>query len=265
MTQRLVDKIALICGAGTAGEGWGNGKATAVLFAREGATIIAVDRDRAAAEATRALIAGEGGTCIAVQADVSIADDVQRMVAGCIKTFGRLDILHNNVGIAETGGPVEASEESWNRVIGVNLGSVFLTCKHVLPIMAARRYGAIVNVASIAGIRSLGFPYAAYSASKAAIIGLTRNMALQYASLGIRANCVLPGLMDTPMIHRPLADAYGGHDAMIEQRNRQCPMGHMGNAWDTAYAALFLASDEARYITGHDLVVDGGLTVGIGR
>jgi NAD(P)-dependent dehydrogenase (short-subunit alcohol dehydrogenase family) len=260
LSQRLAGKIALVSGAGSSGEGWGNGKATAALFAREGARIYAVDRDINAAQVTRDLIRAEGGICEMICADVSNATDVKKMVAGCVDTFGRIDILHNNVGISETGGPVEASQESWDRVIAINLTSVFLACKHALPVMQEQRAGAIVNVASIAGIRYLGFPYAAYSASKAAIIGLTRNVALQYAPFGVRANCVLPGLMNTPMIRKPLAGVYGDEEKMIATRDRQCPMGYMGNAWDTAYAALFLASDEARYITAHELVVDGGLT-----
>lgn len=260
MTGRLQDKVAIVVGAGASGEGWGNGKAMAVLFAREGASILAVDRVVAAAEETCGIIRGEGGRCEVVQADVTSAADIAAMTAACLDAFGQVDILVNNVGIVETGGPEAASEESWNRVIAVNQTSVFLTCKHVLPVMRERGAGAIVNIASIAGLRYLGFPYAAYSASKGAIVSLTRNLALEYAAHGIRANCVSPGLMNTPLIRKPLAASYGGEAEMIAKRDAQCPMGHMGDAWDTAYAALFLASDEARYITGHELVVDGGLT-----
>ncbi|TMV54696.1 SDR family oxidoreductase, partial [Thioclava sp. BHET1] len=174
---------------------------------------------------------------------------------------GRIDILHNNVGIAATGGPVEMSEEAWNRIIAINQTGVFLACKHVLPVMAAQQSGAIVNIASAAALRWIGFPYAAYTASKAAVIALTQNIALQYARQGIRANCVLPGLMDTPMIREPLAASYGADvETMIARRNDQSPTGKMGDAWDTAYAALFLASDEARYVNGTQILVDGGLT-----
>jgi len=262
MTGRMAGKIVLVTGAGAAGPGWGNGKAAAVLYAREGAKVFAVDRREEAAAETQRLILDEGGVCRIYAADVSRSGEVAAMVAACVEAFGALDVLHNNVGIAETGGPVEASEESWDRVIAVNQTSVFLTCKHALPQMVKQSRGAIVNVGSVASRRWIGFPYAAYSASKAAVVALTQNVAAQYASQGIRANCVLPGLMDTPMIREPLAASYGGDvETMLETRHRQSPTGRMGDGWDTAYAALFLASDEARYITGVELVVDGGLTL----
>ncbi|MCZ6635176.1 MAG: SDR family NAD(P)-dependent oxidoreductase [bacterium] len=262
MSERLKDKIAIVTGAGSSGPGWGNGKATAVLFAREGAKVFAVDIHLAAAEETRAMIDKEDGDCTVIQTDVSRADQVEAMVERCLDTYGRIDILHNNVGILEVGGPVEASEESWDRVFEVNLKSMFLTCKSVLPHMEQQGGGAIVNISSIAGIRYLGVPYISYSTTKAAIIQFTQSIALQYAEKNIRANAILPGLMNTPMIVEPLKDAYGSGDVekMIEVRNNQCPMKKMGDAWDVAYAALFLASDEAKYITGTQLVVDGGLT-----
>jgi NAD(P)-dependent dehydrogenase (short-subunit alcohol dehydrogenase family) len=262
MAGRMQGKIVLVTGAGSAGPGWGNGKAAAVLYAREGASVFAVDRRLEAVSETECIITGEGGACRSYVADVTSSAEIAAMVAACVAAYGRLDVLHNNVGIAETGGPVEAAEESWDRVIAVNQTSVFLTCKHALPQMVAQGGGAIVNIGSIASRRWIGFPYAAYSASKAAIVALTQNIAAQYAGQGIRANCVLPGLMDTPMIREPLAAAYGGDvDTMLAVRHRQSPTGQMGNGWDTAYAALFLASDEARYITGAELVVDGGLTL----
>lgn len=263
MSDRMKGKRVLVTGAGSSGEGWGNGKAAAVLYAREGAKVLAADLRIEAAEETRDLIRAEGGECEVVAGNVAKSDDCAAMVQACVDAFGGIDVLHNNVGIAETGGPVEASEDSWNRVIAVNQTSVFLTCKHALPHMIAQQRGAIVNVSSIAGLRWIGFPYAAYSASKAAVLALTQNMALQYASQGIRANCVLPGLMHTPMIKAPLVESYGGDlDEMIAKRDRISPTGKMGDAWDTAYASLFLASDEARYINGVNLPVDGGL---IGR
>jgi NAD(P)-dependent dehydrogenase (short-subunit alcohol dehydrogenase family) len=262
MGGRLEDRTAIVVGAGSVGPGWGNGKATAVLFAREGARVLCVDINEAAAEETAGIIAGEGGAAAVQRADVSRAEDVAAMTERCLDLWGGIDVLHNNVGILVSGGPVEASEESWDRVMDVNLKSMFLTCKSVLPVMEAAGRGAIVNIASIAGIRWLGVPYISYHASKAAILQFTKAVALQYAAKGIRANAILPGLMDTPMFVEPLKDAYAGGDIerMKEIRNAQCPMGRMGDAWDVAHAALFLASDEARYITAAELVVDGGLT-----
>ena len=261
MSERMKGKVAIVIGAGSSGPGWGNGKAAAVLYAREGARIFAVDFRIEAAQETAAIIRSEGGECTAFRADVASSDDIREMAAACMATYGQIDVLHNNVGIVETGGPVETSEESWDRVIAVNQTSIFLTCKHVLPYMAARNAGAIVNIGSIAGLRWIGFPYLAYSAAKAALISMTSNIAVEYAAQGIRANCVLPGLMNTPLIREPLTKTYGGNvDSMIAQRDKISPTGKMGDAWDTAYAALFLASDEARYVNGTSIIVDGGLT-----
>jgi NAD(P)-dependent dehydrogenase (short-subunit alcohol dehydrogenase family) len=262
MGERLKDKAALVVGAGSIGPGWGNGKA-AVLFAREGAKVLAADINLAAAEETQRIIRGEGGLCEVVRCDVAKADEVRVMVATCLSAFGCIDVLHNNVGIAEVGGPVETSEASWDRANAVNLKGMYLTCKYALPHMERQGNGAIINIASIAGIRWAGVPYVSYAATKAAVIQLTRVVALQYARKGIRANSILPGLMNTPMVHAPeLVSAYGGSsEELVRRRDEQCPMGHMGDAWDVAYAALFLASDEARYITGTELVVDGGLSV----
>jgi len=262
MPGRLDGKVAMVVGAGSSGPGWGNGKATAVLFAREGAKVFCVDINPAAAGETVEIIRGEGGEAAACRADVSRAEEVEAMVARCLEAYGRIDVLDNNVGILEVGGPVEASEESWDRVVDVNLKSMFLTCKHVLPVMLRQGGGAIVNIASIAGIRDIGVPYISYSTSKGAVIPFTRSVALQYARQGIRANAILPGLMNTPMIVEPLKDAYAGGDVeeMVRIRDAQCPTGKMGDAWDVAHAALFLASDEAKYITATELVVDGGIT-----
>jgi len=262
MSERLKDKVAIVTGAGSSGPGWGNGKATAVLFAREGAKVLAVDINAAAVEETGRIIDEEGGVCTVCQTDVTRADQVEVMVERCIEAYGRFDILHNNVGIVEVGGPVEASEESWDRVVAVNLKSMFLTCKYVLPRMVDQGGGVIVNISSVVGIRYLGVPYVSYSATKAAILQLTQSVALEYAEKNIRANTILPGMMNTPMIVEPLKDVYGDGDVekMIEVRNNQVPMKKMGDAWDVAHAALFLASDEAKYITGAQLVVDGGLT-----
>ena len=262
MGERLKDKVALVTGAGSSGPGWGNGKATAVLFAREGARVCVIDINRDAVEETAGIIRDEGGECLVDQVDVTDAEQVAAVVAKCMDHWGRVDILHNNVGILDVGGPVDASLESWERVVSVNLTSMFLTCKYVLPVMEAQGGGAIVNIASIAGIRYLGIPYVSYSATKGGVLQLTQAVALEYAEKGVRVNSILPGLMNTPMIVEPLKGVYadGDVDKMIEMRNEQVPMKTMGDAWDVAHAALFLASDEARYITGTQLVVDGGLT-----
>jgi len=266
MAGRLDGKVALVMGAGASGPGWGNGKAAAVLFAREGARVFCVDLVHEAAQQTVAIIRGEGGEAEAFQADVSDGAAVAGAVEGCLEAFRGLDLLDNNVGILEVGGPVELSEESWDRQMAVNLRSMYLACKHAIPAMLRGGGGAIVNIGSIAGLRYLGVPYIAYSASKGAVTAFTRAVALQYADQGIRANSIAPGLMNTPMIVEPLADAYAAGDVeeMIAARDRQCPMGHMGDAWDVAYAALFLLSDEAKYVTGTELVVDGGITAQIG-
>jgi NAD(P)-dependent dehydrogenase (short-subunit alcohol dehydrogenase family) len=260
MPGRLKDKIALVFGAGSSGPGWGNGKATAVSFAREGATVMAVDRVREAAEETRKLIADEGGTAHAEVADVTSSADIKRVVDSLVGKCGRIDILHNNVGITAMGGPIEESEESWHRIIDTNLTSAFLACKHVLPVMLRQGKGAIVNVSSIAAIRYTGYPYASYYASKAGLNQFTVGLALQYAKQGIRANAIMPGMMDTPLIRTQISGQYESMQAMIDARNAACPMGRMGTAWEIANAAVFLASDEASYITGVCLPVDGGIS-----
>src|SRR4030066_109577 len=262
MVERLKNKVAIVTGAGSVGPGWGNGKATSVLFAREGAKIYAVDINLKAAEETKSIIDQEGGVCAVQKMDVSKSDEVQSMVDRCIETYGRIDILHNKGGIGVLGGRVETSEETWDRVMAINLKSMFLTCKYALPHMEKQGGGVIINISSIAAIRYTGIPYITYYTTKAGILGFTQGIALQYAEKNIRANAILPGLMNTPMIVEPLKGVYGAGDVdkMIEIRNKQCPTGKMGDAWDVAHAALFLASDEAKYITGAQLIVDGGLT-----
>jgi NAD(P)-dependent dehydrogenase (short-subunit alcohol dehydrogenase family) len=261
MGDRVRGKSIIVTGAGSIGPGIGNGKASSILYAREGGRVLLVDRDLAAAEETRRLIAGEGGQAIVCACDVTSSADCRRMAETCLEAFGSIDVLHNNVGIAIPGGAVELSEEEWDRTMRVNVKSMFLACKHVLPQMERQGSGVIVNIASHNAIRSLPVPAIAYAASKAAVIALTREVAMQYATKGIRANAVLPGLMDTPMVHTQLAGAYGGNlEEMRARRARLCPTAEQGDAWDTAYAALFLASDEAKYITGTTLMVDGGIT-----
>lgn len=265
MAKRLAGKSALVFGAGCIGPGWGNGKATAVLFAREGARVTCVDRDLAAAEETAAIIADEGGSAQAVHCDVTVSAEVAAAVARHREAFGRIDVLHNNVGICEPGGPTEASEESWRRVMDANITSMFLTCRFVLPVMEAEGGGAIVNVSSMASLRYTWVPWVSYAASKGAVNQLTQAVAGQYAAKGIRCNAVVPGLIDTPMIVEPHRAFHRDHEAMRRARDAQVPMGRQGTAWDVAKAALFLASDDAAYITGTLLVVDGGLSVAVPR
>jgi NAD(P)-dependent dehydrogenase (short-subunit alcohol dehydrogenase family) len=260
MGERLKGRIALVFGAGSIGPGWGNGKATAVLFAREGATVFAIDINRAAAEETASIIAKEGGSARVATCNVTRSAEIEAVVRTAMKEFGRIDVLHNNVGIAHVGGAVETGEDDWDRVIDTNIKSMFLTAKYVLPIMEAQRSGVIVNISSLASIRWAGVPWIAYSASKAAVNQLTRAIALEYADKGIRANAVLPGLIDTPMILDHHAAFYSDAAAMKRARDQQCPMGRQGTAWDVAHASLFLASDEAAYITGVVLPVDGGIS-----
>ena len=276
MGERLQERVAVVMGAGTrpAETGaeiappHGNGKATAVLFAREGATVACVDVDGDAAAATRREIEAEGGTAMAIAADVIDAGQVQAAVDAVLSAHGRIDVLHNNVGIPSIAGEAAAAdedEERWDRVMAVNVKGMFLACRAVLPTMTKQQSGSIINISSIAAIRGTGVATTVYSASKAAVIGLTQQVALQGAADGVRCNAILPGLMDTPLIYRARGhtDEVGGGDArrMLEARARVVPMGRQGTAWDTAYASLFLASDESRYVTGVSLPVDGGITI----
>lgn len=257
--NRLQDKLILVFGAGSVGEGWGNGKATAVAYAREGATVVAVDRERSAAEATADIIEALGGRCSTYAADVTDSASVKAVVDDVVARHGRIDVLHNNVGTTIMGGPIELTEEQWNTVLDVNLRSAFLTCKHVLPGMLERGRGVIVNISSIAAVRYTGYPYSAYYAAKAGLNQFTVGLALQYARQGIRVNAIMPGLMNTPLIYQQISGQYSDAEAMAKARHEATPMGRMGTGWDIAAAAVFLASDEANYITGVCLPVDGGL------
>ncbi|BAM90814.1 short-chain dehydrogenase [Bradyrhizobium oligotrophicum S58] len=262
MTKRLDGKVAIITGAGCVGPGWGNGRAAAVIFAREGAKVFAVDSNAERMDETLARAHAEGGTITAHSCDVTNAAAVSAMVDACIAAFGRVDILVNNVGGSAPGGPVELTEEGWDRQLDLNLRSVFLTCKAALPHMAAQGGGAIVNTASTSGIRWTGSAQVGYASAKAAVIQFSRVVAVQYAPQRVRVNTVVPGQMHTPMVEARLAGQRAGGDvaALLQTRQARIPLGFMGDGRDTANAALFLVSDEARFITGTEIIVDGGMS-----
>jgi NAD(P)-dependent dehydrogenase (short-subunit alcohol dehydrogenase family) len=259
MTSKcLQDRVALVFGAGSSGPGWGNGKATAVMFARAGATVIAIDINADAAAETHRLIAEEGGQSESQVCDVTQSDQIQTLVEDVAARHGRIDVLHNNVGITVMGGVLEESLESFRRVVDINLTSAFLTCKYVVPHMLKHGKGSIVNVSSMASVR-YSYPYVSYQASKAGLNQLTQSVAMQFARQGIRANAIMPGMIDTPLIYKQIAGQYESDKAMRAARDAKTPMGKQGTAWDIANAALFLASDSSAYITGVCLPVDGGL------
>lgn len=233
-------------------------------YAREGAKVVAVDIDDRAAAETRDIIVGEGGTAISQRCDVTKREQIADVVQAARAAFGRIDVLHNNVGLPAMGTLETMTEDAWDHAMDVNLKSVMLCCQAVIPTMLEQGRGAIVNISSVAAIRYTGYPYPAYYASKAAVNHLTVSIALEYASRGIRANAIMPGLMDTPHIYTNISGQYASKEEMVSARSRMSPTGRMGNAWDIAKAAAFLASDDAGYITGQCLAVDGGLTCRVG-
>jgi len=263
MAGRLQDKVAIVTGAGSVGPGWGNGRATAVRFSEEGAKIFAVDRNLDATAETVERVKAIGGEIAVHACDVTQAKSVAAMVEACLARYGRIDVLVNNVGGSAHGGPVEMSEEVWDAQVDFNLKSVFLTLKYVLPVMERQKSGSIVNLASTSGIRFTGAFQIGYAATKAGVIQLSRVVAVQYAAKGIRVNTVVPGQLHTPMVEARLAKQRAGGDveSLLAQRQKRIPIGFMGDGRDTANAALFLASDEARFVTGTELVVDGGMSV----
>jgi hypothetical protein len=256
--NRLQDKVALVFGAGSSGPGWSNGKAAAVAYSREGAHVVAIDRVEQAARETAECIESEKNQALAIQADVTDTGSVVAAVEQAMRAYGRIDVLHNNVGTTVMGGPVELDEDVWKRSLDINLGSVYRTAKAVLPHMVRQGRGVIINISSLASIRWAGYPYFAYYAAKAAVNQATVALAMQYARQGIRANAILPGAVDTPLIYREISSQYSSVKEMRAARDRAIPMGKMGTAWDIANAAVFLASDEAAFITGVCLPVDGG-------
>ncbi|PVY77844.1 hypothetical protein C7414_107174 [Cupriavidus alkaliphilus] len=263
MSRRLEGKVVIVTGAGCVGPGWGNGRAVAVRFGQEGARIFAVDKSGDAMRETLERLEATGAEYASHLCDVTDSAAVKGMVEACVARFGRVDVLVNNVGGSAKGGPVQLSEADWDRQLNFNLKSVFLACKHVLPYMEQQGGGAIVNTASTSGIRWTGSAQVGYASAKAGIIQLSRVVAVEYAKKNIRVNTVIPGQMHTPMVEVRLAGQRSGGDveALLAQRQARIPLGFMGDGRDTANAALFLASDEARFVTGAEIVVDGGMSV----
>ena len=260
---RLDGKVAFISGAGSIGDGWGNGKATATLLARQGARIYGTDVRLDAAEETRGIIRQDGGICEIHACDMTKSASVAATVADCVAKFGRIDILVNNVGGSAPGNAASMSEEVWDAQISHNLKTMFLACKHVLPVMEAQGAGAIVNLASIAALRmSADRPHVAYSTAKLGIVAFSKSTAIAFAKKGIRCNTVIPGLMNTPLVEHRLAKTLAGGDvaALVAKRDAAVPVGRMGTAWDVAHAVLFLVSDEGHYVTGTEIIVDGGMS-----
>lgn len=272
-TRRLEGRHVLLFGAGAAHDtgrgwslgketeiGWGVGKATALVYARNGAIVTCIDKDLAAAEATVAVIREEGGAAHALACDITNSAEVQATIDTHMMRADRIDVLHNNIGIVAMGGPVECSEENFDKVIAVNLKGMYLTCKAALPVMERQRSGAIVNITSFAAVR-FSVPWIAYSASKGGVNALTMGIAAQYAPLGIRCNAIAPGLLSTPMVYAAHKNNHADMETMMRARDAAVPTGWQGEGWDVGEASVFLASDEARFITGQVLVVDGGSTI----
>lgn len=259
---RLEGKVAIIMGAGSVGPGWGNGRAAAVIFASEGARVFAVDAKADSLVETCARAGQAGGEIQTHICDATDAAQVAAAVEAGVAAYGRVDILVNNVGGSIPGGPVSLSEEDWDAQIKYNLKTVFLACKYVIPVMEKNGGGSIVNTASTSAIRFTASPMVGYAAAKAAIVQFSRVTAVEYARAKIRVNSVLPGQLHTPLVEARLAHQRTGGDvdALLAARLARIPLGFMGDGRDTAWAALFLASDEARFITGTEIVVDGGMT-----
>lgn len=259
---RLSGKVAIVTGAGCVGPGWGNGRATTALFAREGATVLAVDRDAESLGTTVSMAFPDSEAITPYHCDVTDAAAVEAMVETARREFGRVDILINNVGGSRAGGAVELDQDTWQSQLDVNLTSVFLGCKYAIPVMRDGGGGAIVNIASASGQRWSGSAQVGYASAKAAVIQFSKVTAVQYAPDGIRVNTVVPGQLHTPMVEARLAGqrAGGDVDTLLSERLSRIPLGFMGDGRDTAHAALFLASDESRFVTGTEIVVDGGMT-----
>jgi len=253
---RLKDKVALIAGAGSSGPGIGVGRATSILFAQEGARVVCADINPVAAKETLKMIEEKGGEATVVQGDFTKSEEAKRVVETAVSTYGRLDILHNVIGIATPFGLLDTTEEDWDEVINTNLKGIFLMSKYAVPHMIKGGGGAIINTSSAAGLT--GHPSLNYAASKAAIINMTKSMAVDLAEYGIRVNCIAPGFLDTPMVAPMMTEA---RRTVLKE---MVPLGRIGTAWDAAYGALYLASDESSYVTGITLIIDGGVLAGRG-
>ncbi|MBI2726336.1 MAG: SDR family oxidoreductase [Polaromonas sp.] len=263
--RALIGRTAIVCGAGAIGPGWGNGKATAVAFARAGAKVLAADVSADSARETQEIILSEGGNCEIFAGDLSDSASVEKMVAVCLSHFGSVDILHNNIGVMFPGDVVSLEEKDWDLASRLNIKTLFLSCKHVIPVMLSQGFGVITNVGSISASRYLGMPAIAYSTTKGAVHSFTSALAAQYGRQGIRVNTITPGIVDTPTLEHAsakIAEALQISDIASARaaRENSVPLGRFGTAWDVANAAVFLASDQASYITGTDLLVDGGLS-----
>jgi NAD(P)-dependent dehydrogenase (short-subunit alcohol dehydrogenase family) len=252
--RRLEGKVAIVTGGGSRAQGIGTGRAAAILFARHGARVLVVDRDEAAAKDTIDMITAEGGEAVAVAADLTVEDDCTAMAAAAVGRWGRIDVLDNNVGIEGPGTILDVSMADWDRVMAVNVRTIVQASRAVVPVMATGGGGSIVNLSSISALRPRGLT--PYTAAKGAVIALTRAMAIDHAAAGVRVNCIAPGPIYTPMVY-----AAGMADELRERRRAASPLGVEGTGWDVGYAALFLVSDEARYITGTVLPVDGGVSI----
>lgn len=262
-TERLKGRVALILGAGTSAPGVSIGKASSIAMACAGASVAALDFNLAAAQEVTQEITALDGKAIAYQADVANFEAMQTAIERVMQDFGRIDILQINAGIGRVGGPAETSLEDWDRIQKVNVESILIAAKLVAPIMIQQAAGSIIGVSSVAGMRYLGYPHLAYNVTKAAVIHFIKMLAQQYAGQGIRANTIVPGLIDTPRIQKNVAkvfDANADMEKTRRARDQQVPMGRMGSPWEVAAVATFLASDDASYITGTEIVVDGGLT-----
>jgi NAD(P)-dependent dehydrogenase (short-subunit alcohol dehydrogenase family) len=262
-SERLKGRVALILGAGTSAPGVSIGKASSIAMACAGASVAALDFNLAAAQEVAQEIESLGAKAIAYEADVANFEAMQTAIERVMQDFGRIDIMQINAGIGRVGGPAETSLEDWDRIQKVNVESILIAAKLVAPIMVKQGSGSIIGVSSVAGMRYLGYPHLAYSVTKAAVTHFIKMLAQEYAGDGIRANTIVPGLIDTPRIQKNVAkvfDANADMDNTRRARDRQVPMGRMGTPWEVASVATFLASDDASYITGTEIVVDGGLT-----